>query len=135
MNADTRHLRDWLLEADMAELRHPPADVAQHLNECVTCRSALRTVMQSYQQLDTGLNTLVRPRRRPWIWLPLPLAAAAVSALLLTQSEPAPRGPSAILTQLMFPEEPIVTPPAGKDAIVMEKNELTIVWLTNSRGQ
>ena len=135
MKTDTGHIRDWLLEADMAELRDPPAQVAQHLNDCVTCRSALRTVLQSYEQLDTGLNDVIRPKRRPWLWLPLPLAAAAVMALLLTNSEPAPKAPSPILAQLMFPEQPIVTPPAGKEAIVMEKNELTIVWLTNSRGQ
>jgi hypothetical protein len=91
-------------------------------------------VVAGYHDLDSGLLILVRPRTRRWLWVPLPLAAAAVSALLLLPREQPPRGPAPILAQLMFPEEPVVTPAEGQQAIVMEKNDLTIVWLTNSRG-
>lgn len=130
----SQHIRAWLLEAELEQLRNPPHDVAQHLNECIACRSALQRITRGHQELDSGLEQLVRPRTRRWLWAPLPLAAAAVIALLLLPREQPPRGPSPILAQLMFPDEPVVTPPEGKQAIVMEKNELTVVWLTDFRG-
>jgi hypothetical protein len=128
-------VRDWLLEADMAQLHDPPVQIAQHLRDCVTCRSALQSVIASYADLDSGIEQLVRPARQRWLWLPLPLAAAALAALLLMPREKPPAGPSKVLTQLMFPAEPIVTPAAGQEAVVIEKDELTVVWLTNFRGK
>ena len=33
------------------------------------------------------------------------------------------------LARMTFKDSPLVTPPAGKQAVVMERNEMTIVWL------
>jgi hypothetical protein len=30
---------------------------------------------------------------------------------------------------MTFKDTPLVTPPAGKQVVVMERNEMTIVWL------
>lgn len=59
---------------------------------------------------------------------PLPLAAAAVLMLLLMRGADEPPAPSPLLLSLMFPVRPDVTAPAGKDVVVLERNELTIVW-------
>jgi hypothetical protein len=128
MNA---HVNDWLLEAEPAELREPPEQIARHIDECLSCRAALQRITRGYSDLDAGLNALVQPkRRRAWLWLPLPLAAAALIVLLLMPGEKTPPPPSPLLARLMFPETPVVTPQSGQQAIVMEKNDMTIVWLT-----
>jgi hypothetical protein len=76
----------------------------------------------------------VIPIQRKWrklSWVPLPLAAAAVLALLmiprLSGDDELPRIDA--LAQLMFQEKPIASPPPGQQAMVIEKKEMTIVWL------
>lgn len=137
--SDHTHVRDWLLEADLSDLRQPPRDVAAHIAQCARCQAALRTVLSSYQELDVGLSQLHKQRRTRhwWRWTPVPLAAAAVLALLLTRSQnlQPPQGPSPLLAQLMFPEPAVVVPPEGKEAVVIDKNEMTVVWLTEIRGK
>jgi hypothetical protein len=72
----------------------------------------------------------VRQRRQVGAaWWSAPLAAAAVLALLLS-----PRASDELpnidaLTRLMFRSTPVITPVAGQQAMVLEKNEMTIVWL------
>ncbi|HEX6559631.1 MAG TPA: hypothetical protein VF021_09210 [Longimicrobiales bacterium] len=135
MNADCAAAREWLLEADLAELRSNRGPHAQHIESCAACRAVARTLLHGHAQLDEALSALaperkVRRLRRRWpLWIPLPLAAAAVLALLLTRGEKLPAPPSARLAQMLMPATPIVTPPAGKQAVILEKNDLTVVWL------
>jgi hypothetical protein len=125
------HVNNWMLEADRAELLNPPEQIARHIDECLSCRVALQKIRRGYADLDAGLNALAQPKRkRVWLWVPLPLAAAALIALLLMPGEATPPPPSPLLARLMFPETPVVTPPNGQQAVVMEKNDMTIVWLT-----
>jgi len=131
------HVREWLLGAEMGELREPPAEVAAHLHECVACSSELRRVLAGYRLLDEGLGRLTRRHAGRWRWAPLPLLAAAAAAafLLAPHPERPPLRPSPLLAQLMFPDEPVVTPAPGQQAVVMQRNDMTVIWLTNFRGK
>ncbi|HUP88551.1 MAG TPA: hypothetical protein VM100_04350 [Longimicrobiales bacterium] len=136
MSENEMHVTDWILESDIDQLRHPPEEISGHLRECLVCTRNLKQVLAGHAALDRGLDSIAQPapRRRKWL-LSIPLAAAAVIALVMVSHEEAPpTGPSPVLAQLMFPDEPVVTPAAGQDAVVIEKNDLTVVWLTNSRG-
>ena len=131
MNCTTA--RELLLETDLADL-HNESELAQHIASCAHCRRMAERLLEGYAQLDRGLNAL-QPRSMPtrkrllWLrWTPLPLAAAAVLSLLMLKHEKLPPPPT-MLAQLMFAPAPVVTPPAGKQAVVIEKDNATIVWL------
>jgi hypothetical protein len=132
--------RDAMLEAKLDELRGiGDSAVAMHVQSCAECARYAERILASYGKLNSGLAAIspaVRDndivpirRRRPLRWLPLPLAAAAVIALLMVprQNESLPNVDA--LAQLILEESPIVAPRAGEQALVMEKNEMTIVWL------
>lgn len=134
-------IREAMLEAELDELRGVgESDVAQHIRGCADCRARAAIILRGHERLSAGL-TSVRPRdtrviplQRKWrklTWVPLPLAAAAVLALLMI---PHQNGDDElpnidVITQLMFKEEPVVSPPPGQQAMVIEKKEMTIVWL------
>lgn len=136
MRRECTAAREWLLEADIAELRTLTGPHTQHIRECAQCRAVAQVLLRGHAQLDEGLRAIapaaktLRLLRSRWpLLIPLPLAAAAVLALLLTRSEKTPPPPSPLLAQLLMPDAPVVTPPAGKQAVVLEKNDLTVVWL------
>lgn len=131
--------RELMLEAEPDELRGGgETALAAHIAQCAPCRTVAALLLKEMALLDDGIDELAahgtkpkqrRPKRH-WRWAALPLAAAAVLALLLVRgpSDPEVTAPH-VLARLMFPQEPIVTPPAGKQALVMEKNNVTVVWL------
>ena len=135
--------REAMLDAELEELRGTgSSELAEHLRECAACRARADTIVEGYASLDAGLRGLqpaqpdarVTPigrRRRRYAWLPLPLAAAAVLALLLARPASEPLPDVHALARRISPERPVVQAPAGKQAVVMMKNEVTIVWLYN----
>ena len=134
-------IRDALLDAELDELRGiGETPVARHVATCAECRAYAQTILRSYLQMDAALTEMSTQRRDATVlplkkrrrarWLPLPLAAAAVIALVMVRAQPDDEPPNVDrLAQLMFKEQPVVSPRAGQQALVMEKNELTIVWL------
>lgn len=135
MNAiDCGTARERMLEADIAELKaETDSPLSQHIRGCATCAAAAAHLLRSYDRLELGLRTLARPKKQSWRrWVAAPLAAAAIIALLLGRaSEPAPVVNEQLLA-LMFRDEPVVTPPAGKQAIVVEHGNLTVAWFYSS---
>ena len=128
--------RELMLEADLADLRGE-SPLARHVATCMQCRRMVDAIFVGYDELNAGLATLTpharnvtrHSARRIGRWAAFPLAAAAVLALLLGRPhETAPHAPT-MLAELMFPDEPVVETRAGQQAIVVEKNDLTVVWL------
>jgi hypothetical protein len=136
-------IREAMLEAELDELRGiGENDVAMHIRECAECRAAAEILVQGFENLSQSLATLrprvpdasvVPMRRKPrkLAWLPLPLAAAAVLALLMIPrfegEDELPRIDA--IAAMMFRSQPIASPPPGQQVMVIEKNEMTIVWL------
>ena len=136
-------IRDAMLEAELEELRGiGDSDVAKHIRECAACRQRAQIILRGHDRLAASLDsmrpraadTAVVPIQRKWrrlSWVPLPLAAAAVLALLmiprLRDDDELPRMDA--IVRLMFQEQPVASPPPGQQAMVIEKNEMTIVWL------
>jgi hypothetical protein len=133
MNCAAAH--EQMLSAGLAELTGETATpLAQHITKCASCRARARRIIDGYRELDAGLAALAPAQRRAprvrWRWAAVPLAAAALLALLLTRDADTPAiRPNAQLLSLMFPAEPVATPPAGQQALVFEKDDMTIVWL------
>lgn len=128
--------RESMLEADLPELTGAAdTELARHVVACAECRAVAKRLLDGYAELDLGLGVLashqqVVPLRKRWLrWTPLPLAAAAVLALLIVRPEPADPPPASVLASLMFPEPAVVSPPPGRQAVIIEKNDLTVVWL------
>ena len=130
--------REQMLEAEIAELEgRGDSPLARHVAGCELCRAQAQRLLRGYADLNAGLAALTRrssmgaqkPSRRWTRWMPLPLAAAAALALVLTRSSSTLVPQSELMLSLMFPEQPVVTPPAGKQAMILEKNDLTVVWL------
>ena len=120
-----------MLEADIDELRGAgTSDLAHHIGECSSCRNRAQRILRGYADLDQGLDTLARKRARNsrLAWIPVPLAAAAILAFLMANRE-APLPDMGFVTARMFEQQAVVTPPADRQAIVIEKNDLTVVWL------
>lgn len=130
------HIAEWLFTADAQELAAPPPEIERHIAECLTCRAALRDVRNGYEQLDRGLSSIAQPRRRRAWWIPLTTAAAAIIAgvMMLTPREYTPKPPT-MLAQLMFPPQSVVQTQNGEQAVVMERDGVTVIWLTNTQGQ
>ena len=132
--------REEILDAELSQLRaEDDSPLAAHLRGCAECRVLADRILQGYAALNEGLEA-VQPARAGVIpmrghrrkWLSMPLAAAAVLALLMvprTDNSELPR--MDMITKLLFPEEAVVTPSAGQTAMVIEKPEMTIVWLYN----
>ena len=124
--------RDLMLEADIGELKGSgQTALAQHIAGCSDCQNHAQRILRGYADLERGLQSVgnrTRAKKSRFTWIPIPLAAAAVLALLLARrDEPLPD--MTFVTARMTQEQPIVTPPDGRQAIVMEKNDLTVVWL------
>jgi hypothetical protein len=120
--------RELMLEAEMTELEgRGDTALARHIAGCELCQAYARRLLDGYAQLDAGLSALapraaLRTRRSPraWTrWVPLPLAAAAVLALMLTRSSDTLVPQSDLMLALMFPEQPLVTPAPGKQAMIL----------------
>ena len=135
---DCAAARDEMLVADLEELRgEGHSALAVHLRSCTECRARATTLLGGHAALERGLaalqpadSTIPRLRIRHWHWLPVPLAAAAGLALLLVGQQADERLPNVDgIARLMFRETPVVAPAAGQQAMVIEKNDLTIVWL------
>ena len=138
MDCTTAH--NEMLVADLEELRgHGDTELAMHVRTCPGCRSQAEGWLRAYGAIASGMAALkpstpalqVR-RRRSFRWAPMPRAAAAALTLLLLW----PRGEAQLpnvdaLARRMIRETPLIAPPAGKQAMVIEKNNLTIVWLYN----
>jgi hypothetical protein len=136
-------IREAMLEAEMEELRGiGESDVAMHIQNCADCRARAEFLLQGFEKLNHSLATLrpqvpdtdvipMRSKSRKLAWLPLPLAAAAVLALLMIpridNDDELPRIDA--ITAMMFRSQPIASPAPGQQAMVIEKNEMTIVWL------
>ena len=123
--------QDLMLEAEIGELRgEGPGALARHISECSTCSNRAQRILRGYADLEQGLGTLTKKRARSprLAWIPIPLAAAAVLAFLLMNRE-APLPDMGFVTARMFAQQAVVTPPADKQAIIIEKNDLTVVWL------
>ena len=128
--------RELMLDADLPELTGTAdTELARHISACAECHAVAQRLLDGYAELDRGLSALashkrVLPMRKRWSrWTPLPLAAAAVLALLVVRPEPADPPLDSVLARLMFPEPAVVSPPPGKQAVIIEKNDLTVVWL------
>ena len=130
--------RDEMLVADLEELRgEGDSELAKHLRSCVECRARAETILRAQNDMAAGLTamkpqTKVLPLRRKhtqWRWVPVPLAAAAVLALLIVQQQQEGLPNVDAIAQMMFREKPLVAPPAGKQAMVIEKDNMTIVWI------
>lgn len=123
--------RRAMLEADIEELEGAGTTVlAAHVSICRECRTHAQRILRGYADLERGMAAFASAPKRTWR-LPqaaIPLAAAAVlAALLIPQDEPMPD--IALVTTRLFQEQPVVMPPDGKQAIIIEKNDLTVVWL------
>lgn len=132
--------REEMLIAELEELRgEVNSGLALHVSNCADCRARAATMLHGHAAMGTGLATLapqakavqLRRTQTAWRWAPLPLAAAAVLALLFVQRRPERVPNMDAVAQMMFREKPLVAPPAGKQAMVMEKDNMTIVWLYN----
>jgi hypothetical protein len=135
--------REEMLVAELAELRGTGVTpLTDHLRDCVECRARAAVILRGYGALDAALTALapnaagtrVLPRgrrRRKYLWLPVPLAAAAALTLLLVRREAETLPNVDALARLMQPATPLVQPPAGKQTVVIEQNDMTIVWLYN----
>ena len=130
--------RDEMLIADLAELRgEGDSELVVHLRSCAECGARAATLLRAQSEMADGLAVLkadlqVLPLRRKhttWRWVPLPLAAAAALALLLMRPQREVLPNVDAVARLMFRETPVVAPPAGKQAMVIEKTDMTIVWL------
>jgi hypothetical protein len=123
--------QNLMLEADIGELRgEGTSELAHHIAGCSGCRNHAQRIIRGYGDLEQGLGTFAQKRRRNLrhAWIPVPLAAAAVLAFLMMNRE-APLPDMGYVTARMFAQPAVVTPPADKQAIVIEKNDLTVVWL------
>lgn len=126
-------IREEMLVAELEELRGiGESDVAKHVKMCDACAAIAQRLLAGHAQIASGMQQ-IKPRsgRRRVRWIPIPLAAAAVVALLMIprmQTDDALPNIDAV-TRMMFREEPVVAPTAGQQAMVIEKNEMTIVWL------
>ena len=142
MQLDCATARDLMLEAELADLRDDNDELGRHIAQCDACRTIAQQLLQSYEQLDSGLialSAIAKPgasRRSPaalshrrLAWASVPLAAAAVLALMLVRREAPPPPPNTVLARLMFPTPPVVTPPAGKQAMIIDRSDATVVWL------
>jgi hypothetical protein len=137
---DCAAIRELMLEAELDELRGiGGGDVANHIRECASCAAYAQSILRSYGQLDaglTGMSTQTAPAtvipmqsRRRLRWIPVPLAAAAVIALLMVRRQDETMPNVDAVARMMIRETPVVSPAPGQQALVMEKNEMTIVWL------
>ena len=130
---DCMQARDLMLEADVSELSGAGPDaseLARHIAACGDCRNQAQRILRGYADLERGLQAVGRKRRATsrFTWIPIPLAAAAVLTLVLArQNDPLPD--MSFLTARMTQQQPVVTPPSDRQAIVIEKNDLTVVWL------
>ena len=123
--------QNLMLESDVGELRgEGTSELARHIAACTDCRNRAQRILRGYGDLEEGLGTFATKRARNFRlgWIPIPLAAAAVLAFLLVNRE-APLPDMGFVTARMFAQQAVVTPPADKQAIVIEKNDLTVVWL------
>ena len=136
-------VRDAMLEAELEELRGiGGSDVATHIRGCAACRERAQIILRGHDRLAASLDSIrartpatavvpIQRKLRRLSWVPLPLAAAAVLALLmiprLNDDDELPRMDA--IVRLMFQEQPVASPPAGQQAMVIEKKEMTIVWL------
>lgn len=132
--------RDALLDAEMDELRGlGSTPLARHVAECAECAAYAQRLLRSYGKLAAGLETMSTQKRAATViplkkrhratWLPLPLAAAAVLALLLVRSGNDELPNVDALAQMIMKDEPVALPPAGKQAMIWERSDMTIVWL------
>ena len=139
MNSTCESIRDDLLVADLNELRgEGSSTVAGHVRSCAACRELAAGIIADHELLATSLGKLRAstpvtslPQRRLQraAWWSVPLAAAAALTLLLVGQQPEELPNMAPLARLMFRNPPVVTPASGQQAMVLEKNEMTIVWL------
>jgi hypothetical protein len=132
-----------LLEAELDELRgNGESGLAGHLRTCARCRLRAEAILTGYASLDAALMEMNAARtgtrvsrrgrqRRTWRWLPLPLAAAAALALLMLRPNDRALPNVDALARIMFRAQPRVQPPAGRQAVIIERNDMTIVWLYN----
>ena len=133
--------RQAMMDAELDDLRgQGGSELSVHLRTCAACRTRADAILASYGALARGLDVFqpsaaetpvmrLARRRRRVAWLPLPLAAAAALALLLARRTPDPLPNVDALARWMLREPPIVEPRAGRQAVVIEKQNLTIVWL------
>lgn len=133
--------RQEMLIGDLDELRRDAdSALATHLKTCAQCRSRAEAILDGYNNLNIALSEwpvpvpkareLARARHRtPYLWLPLPLAAAAALALLLIRNQKTELPDVDAIARLILPEAPIVAPATGQQAVVMEEDGFTIVWL------
>ena len=132
-------MRDAMLDAEVDELRGiGETPLARHVTSCALCRAHAHKLLRGYVKLEAGLAAMSTQTAHPhvlpvhskqWRWIPLPLAAAAVLALVIAQRQDEALPNVDALGRMIAREAPLVSPPAGQQAMVMEKNEMTIVWL------
>jgi hypothetical protein len=129
--------QEEMLVAELAELRgEGDTDLAKHIRGCAKCAARAEAILRAYGKLGESLaamkpETTVIPlkKRRPLRWLPLPLAAAAVVALLLARQQEDILPNVDALAGVILKKTPVVAPRAGQQAMVIEKSNMTIVWL------
>jgi hypothetical protein len=133
-------MRDNLLVAELAELRgEGDSRVAEHVRTCAACRALAANILEQQGYMATSLATLrasaqptivpIKHKSARAVWWSVPLAAAAILTLLLVRPDSDELPNVDALTRLMFRSTPVITPSAGRQAVVLEKNEMTIVWL------
>lgn len=133
--------RAALLEAELDELRgNGESELGGHLRTCTECRMRAEAILTGYMSLDaaltamheaqSGMRVLSRGRRRrTWLWLPVPLAAAAALAWLMLRPNERALPDIDALARIMFRAQPRVQPSTGKQAVIIERDDMTIVWL------
>lgn len=139
---------DWLdalLEAEPEELRgEGDSALSRHLGSCPECRAKAELLVRAMGELDQDLaaeagRAPLPGRRGPGrlrraALVALPLAAAAVVALVLLSPFGPGRNTPLLSPSLAAPVAdavPVVTPPAGRDAAVIQTDnpDIVIVWL------
>jgi hypothetical protein len=133
-------MRDNLLVAEQAELRGVgDSPVAEHVRICAACRALAENILEQHGAMAASLATLrastqpavvpIKHKSARAVWWSVPLAAAAILTLLLVRPNSDELPNVDALTRLMFRSTPVITPSSGRQAMVLEKNEMTIVWL------
>lgn len=136
--------QDVMLEAEPAELSgEGESALAKHLRSCAVCRAQADLLLRAMTELDQDLaaeaardqvRRLGRPERlRRAALVAVPLAAAAAIALLLLGPFRAGRGPGLVRIPPVptVAAVPVVTPPPGRNAAVIQTDnpDIVIVWL------
>ena len=150
MNQSCQSVREWMLQADPAELRgEGDGEHAAHLRGCAECQRQARLFLAGQDELAAALGMLSTPSREPDViplrarraWMPrlaataagLTALAAALAGVLLLRPPPAatPGATTAQIARLLFPAAPVARALHGESVAVLATHDpdVTVVWV------